>query len=204
MHTFDGGLSNVASWCLMMQPIYIPQRKWCSIRIILAYGSIWVNISITCLFQTFSIQCIPTTFTRPHLIHLGMKRHLEKLRAARNEKSARHDYDATAGSSSRSSSTGSVPSGMVGFWGGATPPLFCCQCWGCDGLTSGWITFTISWSIWSLNLKWCSYKFLVFRKYLDTPSLRDIYIYININTLIWNSIARWYILHVNCSTRFRV
>ena len=49
-----------------------------------------------------------------------MKRHLEKLRAARNEKSARHDYDATAGSSSRSSSTGSVPSGMVGFWGGAT------------------------------------------------------------------------------------
>ena len=35
--------------------------------------------------------------------------------------SARHDYDATAGSSLRSSSTGSVATGIVGFWGGAIP-----------------------------------------------------------------------------------
>ena len=55
-----------------------------------------------------------------------MKRHLEKLRAARNAKAARHDYDDTAGSSSRSisTSTGSVATGMVGFWGGAPAP-FC-------------------------------------------------------------------------------
>ena len=59
-----------------------------------------------------------------------MKRHLEKLRAARNAKCARHDYDYDATASS--SSTGSVASGMVGFWGGAIP-----LCWGCDGLTSG-------------------------------------------------------------------
>ena len=69
--------------------------------------------------EIYILQYIFTTFT-----HLGMKRHLEKLRAARNAKFARHDYDDTVGSSSRSTSTGSVATGMVGFWGGAPAP-FC-------------------------------------------------------------------------------